>query len=58
MRNTLVLGICFIIIGALFIADGVVPPPIRWLRVGMGIVFVIGGILYFMRARSADDPAA
>lgn len=58
MRNARVLGICFMIIGALFVADGVSPPPIRWLRVGMGIMFAIAGVLHLMRARPVDPPAA
>jgi len=53
MRNARVLGICFIIIGALFVADGVSPAPIRWLRVGMGIMFVVAGVLHFRHARPA-----
>lgn len=58
MRNARVLGICVLIIGALFIADGLLPPPIRWPRVGMGVMFAVAGILHFRRVRPADPPTA
>lgn len=51
MRNDRILGICFIVIGALFAADGLWSRPMHWLRVGTGVAFALVGVLRIVRAR-------
>ena len=58
MRNDRVLGICFIVIGALFAADGFWSAPVRWLRVAMGVAFAVVGVLRLLRAWGPRDTTA
>ena len=55
MKQPLAMGICSLIIGGLFIADGAVMEPVRWLRIAAGISFCIAAGFYFVRARRTAD---
>ena len=58
MRNARVMGIVFVIFGVLLIASSAVTEPIRWWRVGAGVLFALVGLAYFLRARAVTPPAA
>jgi hypothetical protein len=51
------MGFLLMLFGALSIADGMVMEPVRRLRIGAGILFVIAGFLYLFRTRPASRPA-
>ena len=58
MRNDQVIGLCFFVIAALFIADGVWGGSIHWLRLSMGVGFALIGVLLLARDRRRVPPAA
>ncbi len=57
MRNARVIGICIMIFGAMVAVDGALMEPLRWWRIGAGVFFVLAGLRFFLRGRTATPPS-
>lgn len=61
MRRRYVIGICFLLVGALMLLRGYERAPSRAWWLGTGAIFVVAGIRHLLRARrivhlnSGDD---
>ena len=58
MRNAMIFGVCFIVLGLMMSVNGYQAAPRRWLLVGAGVMFIVSGILRMVLPRRSGVPVA
>jgi hypothetical protein len=57
-RGSTVAGLCFIVLGLMLTVDGYQATPYSWLRLGLGVAFIIVGIIRIALPRKTSTPPA